>query len=258
MAMFTSARLSAAVVASLVLSVTPAAEPAVAQTPVPQEVVAGAGETFFGLSCRPADARLDVLLAAAGLPAGADATDSALLQIYASAAQPETVYRRDASGRWVDGAGAAAGEVALVPGAGYALVLPAGSAPVTLSWTGDVIVAEMHAAIRGRDGETNYAVLAWPRNKPITVRELGLRESGLAGGRNPSQADEIRVLDNEGGMGSRKAPKARIWLNDATGGFEHSPPDGGSAEAFVIGPGEAFIVVRKRGPSLSWPVPQAP
>ncbi|MFH0909829.1 MAG: hypothetical protein V1929_13800, partial [bacterium] len=85
----------------------------------------------------------------------------------------------------------------------------------------------------------------------VTISNLGLKGAGFKGGVNVQRSDEIRILDNSQGIGSMMAPKRRIWMNNASN-FVFSVPYSGSAENYVVEPGEALIVVRKRGPSLTW------
>jgi hypothetical protein len=61
-------------------------------------------------------------------------------------------------------------------------------------------------------------------------------------------------LDNTDGQGSTRTPKARIWLNKKTAQFEFTAPRSGSADDYVIEPGEAIIMIRKRAPALVWKV----
>jgi hypothetical protein len=68
---------------------------------------------------------------------------------------------------------------------------------------------------------------------------------------NVTRSDEIRIMDNSAGIGSMSLLKARIWRPGSNTNFVFSP-SGQSANDYVIAPGEAIIIVRKRGPSLTW------
>ncbi|HEY8240876.1 MAG TPA: hypothetical protein VIH35_05485 [Kiritimatiellia bacterium] len=207
---------------------------AAAPAPADQVVPLVAGENFFGLACMPGDLHLAAIVRGANLPRGT------VLQHYNASAEPAGRHDLD-------------DDVMLVPGLGYALVLPGGSANQALTIRGAPVTGDIRVEIHGTDGATNYTVLAWPRSAPVAVKDAGLVEAGLAGGVNVMQSDEIRVLDNSKGMGSVTAPKARIWIKD--GALQFSLQSDDSAGDYQIQPGEVVIVVRKRGPSLTWTVP---
>lgn len=208
-----------------------------------------AGENFFGLAVRIDKPRLWALFHEVPLP------ESTRFQVYGVSAEPEAVYRLDRGGSWLDERGGLADDFLLEAGRGYAIVLPDGSDERVVTWSGPDNREEITLGVPGADGKTQYAVLAWPRAWPVRVRDLGLKEAGLAGGNNAGEADEIRVLE-QGGAASSRAPKARIWINPE-GAYVLSP-SGGDAGDLFLAPGEAFIVVRKRGPGITWTVPNAP
>jgi hypothetical protein len=111
---------------------------------------------------------------------------------------------------------------------------------------------QMTTVIYGQTSQTNYSVVSYGMPYRATVSELQLKECGFSGGISVARSDELRILNNTNGMGSMQAPKARIWLQGSSTNFMHSLPLSGNANSFVIEPGEAIIIVRKRGPSLTW------
>jgi autotransporter-associated beta strand protein len=108
----------------------------------------------------------------------------------------------------------------------------------------------MTMTIYGATGQTNYSILSWGTPYRVKVKELGLIGAGFTGGVNVTRSDEIRILDNSRGFGSRMTPKARIWRNNSTNFY--LSPSGVLANDYIIEPGDAVIIVRKRGPSLMW------
>jgi hypothetical protein len=104
--------------------------------------------------------------------------------------------------------------------------------------------------IYGAASETNYSVLSWGTPYRVRVAELGLIGASFSGGVNVTRSDEIRILENSSGIGSRQMPKARIWRNGTTNFM--LAPSGALANDYIIEPGDAVIIVRKRGPSMVW------
>jgi len=133
---------------------------------------------------------------------------------------------------------------------GFNIEIP-GSATQKLVVVGRLPTNGMSSVIYGATGETNYSVLCYSLPYRVTISNLGLKGAGFTGGVNIQRSDEIRIMDNSAGIGSLSAPKRRIWLNNTTN-FVFAPPFAGSAENYVVEPGEAIIFVRKRPPSITW------
>jgi hypothetical protein len=132
----------------------------------------------------------------------------------------------------------------------FNLEIPLSSSTQTFIGVGRLPTNAMTMTIYGADGETNYSVVTWGTPYRVRVAELGLIGASFSGGVNVTRSDEIRILDNSEGRGSLAVPKARIWRNGSTNFF--LSPSGSLANDYVIEPGEAIIVVRKRGPSIVW------
>jgi len=216
-----------------------------------------AGENFISIPLElKSDALADVFRAGA-LPAGKTDADSTVIFTYGvtADARPRPVYYRlSEDGHWMYSTGGLADAATLTPGEGFNIRLPADAAAHKLTVTGRATAMPVTRELAGKEGATNYHVVSWPYLCPGRVGDLGLREAGFEGGRNAAQSDEIRILDNANGQGSTQTPKARIWFDAATSRFEFTAPRSGPADDYLIEPGEAIIVVRKRAPALVWTV----
>jgi len=126
-----------------------------------------------------------------------------------------------------------------------------GTATQKLVIVGRLPTNGMTRTIYGATGQTNYNVLCYALPSQVAISNLGLKGAGFVGGANVQRSDEIRILDNSAGMGSLSSPKRRIWMNNSTN-FVFAPPYSGSAESYIVEPGEALIIVRKRGPSITF------
>ena len=214
-----------------------------------------AGENFISI---PLELESDVLadvFPPGAFPAGKTDADSTVIFTYGATAdaRPRPVYYRlSEGGHWMYSTGGIADAATLATGEGFNIRLPATATAQELVLSGQATTTPITRALAGRAGETNYHVMSWPYLCPGRVGDLGLREAGFQGGRNAAQSDEIRILDNANGQGSTQTPKARIWLDAKTSRFEFTAPRSGSAEDYLIEPGEAVIVVRKRAPDLAW------
>ncbi|MFH0909830.1 MAG: hypothetical protein V1929_13805 [bacterium] len=224
-----------------------------------------AGENFISIPVRPDRDALADVFPSGSLPAGQADADSTIIFTYGGAtdARPQAVYYRlSEDGHWMYSTGGIADAATLPIGEGFNIRLPAGAAAQKLVVTGRVPSGPVARELAGVAGATNYHVVGWPYPCPVRVRDLGLIEAGFEGGINVARSDEIRILNNANGQGSVQAPKARIWLNAKTSRCEFTVPRSGPAEDYVIEPGEAIIVVRKRAPALLWtmtsPCPPSP
>ena len=91
--------------------------------------------------------------------------------------------------------------------------------------------------------------------RPLPVRELGLREAGLAAGPVFPRADEIRIFDSA--AKTNESPRARLWLNSTqTNRYWFHTGGRGSAEGYVIPRGAAVAVVTRASTNaVSWTCP---
>lgn len=90
-------------------------------------------------------------------------------------------------------------------------------------------------------GREVYAMRSVSVPRSYTMAQSGLRGS-VSAGINILYADEIRILDNTLGQGSRSSPKARIYLRSSDKQFLFS--NGTSAESYTIRPFDTLVIVR--------------
>ncbi len=216
-----------------------------------------AGENFISLPLQPDNRSLAGVFGGSDVPGGSEDADSTLVYTYrpATGSSPAPVYYRLAeSGHWMCSTGGVADDVELPADSGFNVRLPDGASPCDLVIRGRALPGPVTRELAGDEGATNYHIVSWPYPCPARVKELGLKEAGFSGGVNVTASDEIRILDNTDGQGSTHTPKARIWLDAKTSTFVFTAPRSGSAEDYMIAPGEALIVIRKRAPALVWTV----
>ncbi|HEY8241797.1 MAG TPA: hypothetical protein VIH35_10140, partial [Kiritimatiellia bacterium] len=134
---------------------------------------------------------------------------------------------------------------------GFNIEIPTGAGVQKYVMVGRLPTNIMTMTVHGANGQTNYSVLSWGTPYRVKIAQLGLVGASFSGGVNITRSDEIRIMDNSSGMGSRQMPKARIWRNGASTNFLLSPLNS-IANDYIVEPGDAIIIVRKRGPSLTW------
>jgi hypothetical protein len=94
----------------------------------------------------------------------------------------------------------------------------------------------------------SYAVVVASAPREIPLRDLKLREAGMTGGGIFLESDEIRVFKNKDVM--NESPLARIWINAArTNSYWFNTGGKGSAENFVVQPGNAVVVFARASTS---------
>ncbi len=95
--------------------------------------------------------------------------------------------------------------------------------------------------------------------RAMPIRELGLREAGLAAGPVFMRADEIRIFDSA--AQTNESPRTRLWINTMqTNRYWFHTGGRGSAEDFVIPRGAAVAVVTRASTNaIPWtcPLPDA-
>lgn len=106
------------------------------------------------------------------------------------------------------------------------------------------------------NGAYNVVTYAAPRAVPLA--ELGLKEAGLAAAVVFQKADEIRIFTSRASLDANESPKARIWVNAAEGKLWFHTGGEGSAEGYVIQPGEVVLVhTRASTAPIAWKNPLA-
>jgi hypothetical protein len=146
---------------------------------------------------------------------------------------------------WSVGGSGVANAAPLPFNKGFNIEIP-GSTTQTVYFTGlvptNTTTYPIGPGASGSTGETYYV-----RSVNLPRRTL-MSESGLkpilTGGISVLFADEVRILSNTQGLGSKTSPKARIWLRSTDNTFRFTPGNA-SAESYELLPGDAVIIVRR-------------
>lgn len=89
----------------------------------------------------------------------------------------------------------------------------------------------------------SYNVVTYAAPRAITLKQLGLREAGLTGGKVFRLSDEIRVFVSRDKI--EQSPKARLWLNTRENAWWYHTGGEGSAEDFELLPGEVMMIITR-------------
>lgn len=90
----------------------------------------------------------------------------------------------------------------------------------------------------------SHVVLIEAATTDIPLRDLKLREAGLAPGGYFQEADEIRVFRSKAVM--NESPEARIWLNARqTNAYWFHTGGEGSAEGYLVRSNAAVVIVTR-------------
>jgi hypothetical protein len=165
------------------------------------------------------------------------------------------------SGNWIWNIGGSgfANDMKIPENQGFLVRLPSSATSRSLLLVGRVPTQEVVQALSGgTTAEPRYHVLSYSKPTRVAVSNLGFRGSGFVGNNNGNNADEIRILQ-PGGSGSLTSPKARLRLrSDGTTWQYYSvnqdafPGGAPPANAYIVEPDEAIIVIRRNGNTMYW------
>jgi len=124
---------------------------------------------------------------------------------------------------------------------------------VTPAWAGE-IPALLHEVTDSLLPSGTYNVVTYAAPRAIALSELGLKEAGIKGGPVFRAADEIRVFASRAKM--EESPQARLWLNTRENAWWYHTGGTGSAEKFVLQPGEVLVVITRASTQpIAWKNP---
>lgn len=213
------------------------------------------GENWVSLFFEPDNNRIADVLGTNRLPGGATIATATKVSWYAAAssAVATNVLWLSSSGNWIYSVGGAgvADDKALPLVEGFNIEIPGSSTQrLTLvgSITTNVRVHTVGAGAASPNETYHLRSLQIPRR--TTLAETGLKNAGLVAGINPTVADEIRVLSNAGGVGSKVAPAYRLWLRSTDNTWRYTPGNA-SAEGHVFEPGQTLILVRRNAGTVT-------
>ncbi len=182
------------------------------------------------------------------------------------AGEATNVIYQTANSGWqysVGGSGSANGQL-LPLDQGFLLELPTGASTQSLVVIAQVPTQEVVQVISGStDGSDQYHVLSvnFPQRTPIS--QAGFVGSGMVGNTlRPLKADEIRILNNQHGMGSLESPKAGMTLNtNGTWRYRFTPTDPSlfvdgvvpsNPNNYIIEPDDTILVIRRNAGTMYW------
>jgi hypothetical protein len=161
--------------------------------------------------------------------------------------------------QWQVGGSGLANDMKIPTNQGFLVRLPASAPSQPLLLIGRVPTQQVLQVLSGGSvAAPRFHVLSYSKPTRVAVSDLGFRGSGFVGNNNGNLADEIRILQ-PGGNGSLTSPKARLRLRSdgTTWQYYSVNPDafpGGvpAANAYVVEPDEAIIVIRRNGNDMNW------
>lgn len=205
------------------------------------------GENWLSLFTEPGSNTVAAIFGTDRLPPGAGLSTATKISWYASAnaANATNVIWLSNSGHWLYSVGGEgiANDQPLPLTQGFNIEIP-GTATQRLVVLGRISTnTTTYPLAAGAPGTESYNLRAITTPRRTTIAETGLK-SVLTAGINPTAADEIRVLDNSAGAGSKSSPKFRIWLRSTDNTFRYTPGTA-SAEAHTFDPGDLLVIVRR-------------
>lgn len=206
------------------------------------------GENWVSLFFEPDNNRVADVLGTNRLPAGETIANATKISWYSaanSAVATSVVWLAD-SGNWTYSVGGSgpANDKALPLVEGFNIEIP-GSATQRLTLVGVLTTnARVHTVGSGAAGTNEtFHVRSLQIPRWTSIAQTGLKSSGLVSGINPTVADEIRILSNVGGVGTKVSPAYRIWLRSTDNTWRYTPGNL-NAEGHVFEPGQTLIIVR--------------
>ncbi len=218
------------------------------------------GENWVKLFMIPDENSVAKIFGTNALPAGSQMSQATVIEWYGATKNGKatnTIWLSTA-GTWMNATGGVANNQSVPLNEGFNVVIPNGAGARNMLVIGRVPTnaSAANGHVVTLVGSNTYNIVSYNFPYKVKLKDTGLKQAGIkgpsAGGANPNNSDEIRILQRGGG--SFASPKARILVSSSntfvywTGGTQ-----GSSAENVLLDVDDALIVyTRKTMTNLTW------